>query len=58
MVYTRPKTVTRPSSNRARRALTSFMQRTPLTTTPRDAANQGVVWTVEDVNVNVNLYSA
>ena len=34
------------------------MQRTPLTTTPRDAANQGVVWTVEDVNVNVNLYSA
>ena len=33
--YTRPKTVTRPSTNRARRALTSFMRRTPLTTTPR-----------------------
>ena len=35
MVYTRPKTVTHPSTNRARRALTSFMRRTPLTTTPR-----------------------
>ena len=33
--YTRPKTVTRPSTNRVRRALTSFMRRTPLTTTPR-----------------------
>ena len=33
--YTRPKTVTHPGSNRARRALTSFMRRTPLTTTPR-----------------------
>jgi len=33
--YTRPKTVTRPSTNRARRALTSFTRRTPLTTTPR-----------------------
>ena len=33
--YTRPKTVTHPSTNRARRALTSFMRRTPLTTTPR-----------------------
>jgi len=32
---TRPKTVTHPSTNRARRALTSFMRRTPLTTTPR-----------------------
>jgi len=32
--YTRPKTVTRPGTNRARRALTSFMRRTPLTTTP------------------------
>ena len=30
-----PKTVTHPSTNRARRALTSFMRRTPLTTTPR-----------------------
>jgi len=29
------KTVTHPSTNRARRALTSFMRRTPLTTTPR-----------------------
>ena len=36
--YTRPKTVTHPGTNRARRALTSFMRRTPLTTTPR--ANQ------------------
>ena len=35
MVYTRPKTVTHPGTNRARRALTSFMRRTPLTTTPR-----------------------
>jgi len=35
MVYTRPKTVTHPSTNRARRALTSFMRRTPLTTAPR-----------------------
>ena len=35
--YTRLKTVTYPSStyNRARRGLTSFMRRTPLTTTPR-----------------------
>jgi len=33
--YTRPKTVTHPGTNRARRALTSFVQRTPLTTTPR-----------------------
>ena len=32
---TRPKTVTRPGTNRARRALTSFMRRTPLTTSPR-----------------------
>jgi len=34
-LYTRPKTVTHPGTNRARRALTSFMRRTPLTTTPR-----------------------
>ena len=33
--YTRPKTVTHPSTNPARRRLTSFMRRTPLTTTPR-----------------------
>ena len=33
--YTRLKTVTHPGTNRARRALTSFMRRTPLTTTPR-----------------------
>jgi len=33
--HTRPKTVTHPSTNRARRWLTSFMRRTPLTTTPR-----------------------
>ena len=33
--HTRPKTVTHPGTNRARRALTSFMRRTPLTTTPR-----------------------
>ena len=33
--YTRPKTVTHPGTNRARRALTSFMRRTPLTTMPR-----------------------
>ena len=33
--YTRPKTVTHPNTNRARRGLTSFMRRTPLTTTPR-----------------------
>ena len=33
IVYnTRPKTVTHPSCNRARRALTSFMRRTALTT--------------------------
>jgi len=31
----RPKTVTHPGTNRARRTLTSFMRRTPLTTTPR-----------------------
>ena len=30
--YTRPKTVTHPSTNRARRALTPFLRRTPLTT--------------------------
>jgi len=33
--YTHPKTVTHRSTNRARRALTSFVRRTPLTTTPR-----------------------
>ena len=33
--YTRPKTVTHTGSNRARRALTSFMRRTPLTIMPR-----------------------
>jgi len=33
--YTRPKTVPHPSTNRARRGLTSFMRRTPLTTTSR-----------------------
>ena len=33
--YTHPKTVTHPGTNGARRALTSFMRRTPLTTTPR-----------------------
>ena len=33
--YPRPKTVTHPSLNRARRALTSFERRNPLTTTPR-----------------------
>jgi len=37
--YTRPKTVTHPSTNRARRALTSFMRRTPLITTPRRQIN-------------------
>ena len=40
MVYACPKTVTHPSTNRARRELTSFMRRTQLTTTPRRAANQ------------------
>ena len=33
--YTCPKTVTHPSTNWARHGLTSFMRRTPLTTTPR-----------------------
>ena len=33
-IYTHPKTVTHPSTNRARRRLTSFMRRTTLTTTP------------------------
>ena len=33
--YTRPKTVTHPGTNQARRALTSFVRRTPLTTMPR-----------------------
>jgi len=33
--YARPKTVTHPGTNRARRGLTSFMRRTPLTTAPR-----------------------
>ena len=36
--YTRPKTVTHPGTDRARRALTSFMRRTPLTTAPRGYA--------------------
>ena len=40
--YTRPKTVTHPGTNRARRALTSFMRRTPLTTTPRRRLRSGV----------------
>jgi len=33
--YTRPKMVTHPSTKWALRGLTSFMRRTPLTTTPR-----------------------
>jgi len=33
--YTRTQTVTHPSTNRAGRALTSFVRRTPLITTPR-----------------------
>ena len=33
--YTHPKTVTHPGTNRTRRALSSFMRRTPLTTMPR-----------------------
>ena len=33
--YTRLKTVTHPSTNRARRMVTSFMRRTTITTTPR-----------------------
>jgi len=33
--HTHPETVTHPGTNRARRGLTSFMQRMPLTTTPR-----------------------
>jgi len=37
--YTRPQTVTHPSTKRARRALTSFMRRTPLSTAPRHAAS-------------------
>jgi len=40
MVYS-PKTVTHPGTNRARRALTSFMQRTPLTSTPRHHPAKG-----------------
>jgi len=49
-MYTRPKTVTHPSTNRARRALTSFMRRTPLTTAPHSQPNLmilcscGVYW--------------
>jgi len=42
--YSRPKTVTHPSTNRARRVLTSFMRRTPLTTTPRRQLQLGVDW--------------
>ena len=38
----RPKTVTHPGTNRARRGLTSFMRRTPLTTTPRRQRQLGV----------------
>ena len=38
MAYTRPKTANHPSTNRARRGLTSFTRRTPLT----HAANQAV----------------
>ena len=41
--YTHPKTVTHPGTNRIRRALTSFMRRTPLTTTPR---RQPIPWSV------------
>ena len=38
--YTRSKTVTHPSTNRAWRALTSIMRRTPLTTTPRRVSSR------------------
>ena len=41
--YTRPKTVTHPGTNRARRALTSFIRRTPLTTTPRRQPSASVL---------------
>jgi len=33
--FTRPQTVTHPSTNRARCRLTSLIKPTPLTTTPR-----------------------
>jgi len=39
--YNRPKTVTHPSTNRARRGLTSFMRQTPLTSTSRRQPNGG-----------------
>jgi len=47
MVYTRPKAVTHPSTNRARRRATSFMRRTTLTTTPRRQLWQGIEWFTE-----------
>jgi len=39
LLHTETKTVTHPGTNRARRALTSFMRRTPLTTRPRRLYN-------------------
>ena len=51
----RLKTVTHPGSNRARRALTSFMRRTPLTTTPRRQPSQ-ILFKV--LNCPVDIYIA
>ena len=34
LLFLKTQTVTHPGTNRARRALTSFIRRTPLTTTP------------------------
>jgi len=56
MVY--PNTVTHPGTNRARRALTSFIRRTPLTTTPRrqrDAYSTGLCVSVKNVVIFIKI---
>ena len=53
--YTRPKTVTHPSTNRSRLGLTSFMRRTPLTTTPR--RQPPVTISMTSHKLNCNIYS-
>ena len=47
--YTHPNMVTHPGTNRGRRALTSFMRRTPLTTTPRRQHDSCVFCSYPDV---------
>jgi len=53
--YTRPKMVTHPGTNRARHALTLFMRRTPLTTTPRRHRPCSTYYGMRTVSISPDL---